>query len=141
MSERSRSTQAIAGLSDDELSDLAAQAWRAREHAVIRGATKVGCAVRAEDGRVFTGCNIEHRFRSHDIHAEVNALGALIAGGARNAMAIVIAAEREQFTPCGACMDWIMELGVDDCVVAFQPRPGGQLKLYRAKELMPHYPR
>ncbi len=63
------------------------------------------------------------------------------AGDGPPAVAIVIAAERDRFTPCGGCMDWIFELGGPPGVlVTFQGTPGGQLDTLRADELMPHYP-
>jgi cytidine deaminase len=90
------------------------------------GPTKVGCAVLPDDGRIFAVCNVEHRFPSHDVHAEVNAITTMVAGGAGRdhqrqrgrILAVVVVAERDQFTPCGACMDWILQF-CDACVVAF----------------------
>jgi cytidine deaminase len=120
---------------------MAAVAWDARESAHVYGNTKVGCAVRSEDGRTFLGCNVEHRFRCHDIHAEVNAISSLVASGGVRIRAVVVVAKTERFTPCGGCMDWIMELGGPDCVVAFQGMPEGPLEVFSASELMPRYPR
>ena len=125
---------------EQELPHLAEVAWNVREHAFVIGPTRVGCAVLAGDGRVFSGCNIEHKFRSHDVHAEVNAITSMVAAGARQLIAVVVVAEREQFTPCGACMDWIMQF-CDDCLVAFQSGPNANFLTYSARELMPHYPR
>jgi cytidine deaminase len=101
----------------------------------------VGAAVLSAEGETFRGCNVEHQFRSHDVHAEVNALSTMVAHGHRKALAILIASERDRFTPCGACLDWIFELGGADCLVAFQPSPTRKHTVYRADELMPHYPR
>jgi cytidine deaminase len=120
--------------------DLGQAAWTAREHARVHGPTRVGAAVLDSEGGIFIGCNVEHRFRSHDVHAEVNALTTLVAAGGGVAVAVLIAAERDRFTPCGSCLDWIFELGGPECLVAFQPRPGGEVKALRADELMPHYP-
>ena len=119
---------------------LSKKAWAVREHAHIYGKTKVGAALMSEHKRVFTGCNVEHQFRSHDIHAEVNAIGNMIAGGEKNFTAIIIAAERKMFTPCGGCMDWIFQFGGPDCLVAYQNSPDGTITIYTARELMPHYP-
>ena len=94
----------------------------------------------SEAGKIFTGCNIEHRFRCHDVHAEINALTTMIAAGEKRVKTIVIVADRVRFTPCGGCMDWIIELGGKDTVVAFQNTPDGTFQTYSASELMPHYP-
>jgi cytidine deaminase len=109
-------------------------AWAVRDNAHLHGPTAVGVAVLSDQGNVYTGCNIEHRFRSHDIHAEVNALSAMVAAGDGPAVEIVIAADRTQFTPCGSCLDWIFELGGPKCMVKFGP------SIWYADELMPWYP-
>jgi len=129
-----------ADIADERLRRLAELAWDARERAFVFGPTKVGCAVLADNGQMFFGCNVEHKFRSHDVHAEVNAITSMVAAGSRKLTMIVIVAEREQFTPCGACMDWILQF-CEDCVVAFQSTKGGLFFQLRARELMPHYPR
>lgn len=126
---------------EDEWRELADAAWQVREHSRVHGATKVGAAVlAAHSRRIYRGCNVEHRFRSHDVHAEVNALSTMASAGDGPAAAVVVASRRERFTPCGACVDWIFELGGPDCLVAFQGEPGMPLAALRADELMPHYP-
>ena len=128
-------------VSEGQLHVLAEAAWAARENAYVIGPTKVGCAVLAEDEAIFTGCNVEHRFRCHDIHAEVNAITSMVAGGRGSIIALVIAAERNRFTPCGSCMDWIMQFAADgDCLIVAQSEPNGPFYRYTARELMPHYP-
>jgi cytidine deaminase len=127
-------------VSEETWARLAAAAWDARSNARIFGNTQVGAGVLSAEGGIFKGCNVEHRFRSHDVHAEVNALVSMVAAGHMRAVAVVIASERENFTPCGACMDWIFELGGADCIIAVQGSEGGRLDHYRADELMPYYP-
>lgn len=119
---------------------MAAHAWKVRENARVLGKTKVGCAVLSAEGNIVTGCNVEHRFRSHDVHAEVNALSNLIARGDSRAVAVLVVAERSKFTPCGGCMDWIFELGGAECWVGFQSAPDSLVVWYTASDLMPHYP-
>lgn len=119
---------------------LAAAAWAAREKSRVLGKTLVGAAVMDEDGDVHIGCNVEHKFRSHDVHAEVNALSSMVAAGKRRVVAVLVAADREFFSPCGSCMDWIMELGGPETAVGVQNIPGGPVKTWTASELMPYYP-
>jgi len=135
-----RTPEFVALLSDRQLAELAREAWKVREHAFILGNTRVGAALRSNDGRVFVGCNVEHKFRSHDVHAEVNAIATMVAGGPKEFHAIVIVAARQRFTPCGGCMDWIMQFGGPDCRVAFHSDPEESLAVYRAHDLMPFYP-
>ena len=117
---------------------MSAAAWQARKHAHLYGTTAVGAAAISQTGEVYAGCNAEHRFRSHDIHAEVNAIGSLISAGHQKMTAIIVVAERDRFTPCGACLDWIFEFGGPDCLVAFQNR--SEFFVRKASELMPFYP-
>lgn len=119
---------------------MAVAAWRVRDLARVHGPTRVGAVVLSSEGSLFVGCNIEHRFRSHDVHAEVNALTTMVAAGHTHATAVLIAAERDRFTPCGSCLDWIFELGGPDCMVAFQGRPHDPIEIHVAHELMPLYP-
>ena len=127
-------------LTDEQWRALGQAAWSVRERARVPGPTRVGAAVLSSTGQVHVGCNVEHRFRSHDVHAEVNALTSMVATSDSRAVAVLIAAERDRFTPCGSCLDWIFELGGHACLVAFQPRPGATIDALRADELMPHYP-
>jgi cytidine deaminase len=127
-------------LSEEQWRRLSTAAWGVRENARVHGKTRVGAAVLSSQDRVYAGCNIEHIFRSHDVHAEVNGLTSMAAAGDGPAIAVLVVAERDRFTPCGSCLDWIFELGGPSCVVAFQATPDGTFDVLRADELMPHYP-
>ena len=129
------------GVTETQWQELAAAAWRGRENAYIQGDTKVGAALLTGSGKIFSGCNLEHIFRCHDVHAEVNAITSMVAAGETGLKAIIIVAECGLFTPCGGCLDWIFQLGGADCLVACQSRPGGEIRVFTAAELMPHYPR
>lgn len=129
-----------AKLGEDDWQELSREAWHVRAHARVHGTTTVGAAVRSVQGGVFAGCNVEHRFRSHDVHAEVNALTTMAASGEGPAVAVLVVSTRERFTPCGGCLDWIFELGGPECQVAFQRSPGAEIVSLRADALMPHYP-
>ena len=125
---------------DPAWAELVERAWQARENAQILGRTKVGSCLAALGGGYHAGCNVEQVFRSHDIHAEVNAIGTMVAAGHSRFDRLLIVAERDLFTPCGACMDWIMQFGGPTCLVGFQNRPGGEVRVFTAAELMPFYP-
>ena len=131
-------TESLSNSIDWEI--LSSSAWDCRENGFVFGNTKVGAAVLSHSQKIYVGCNVEHRFRSHDVHAEVNAITNMIAHGEIEFVAILIAAEKERFTPCGGCMDWIMQFGGQDCLVAYQQNRTGKITVYKAKELMPYYP-
>ncbi|WP_411742514.1 cytidine deaminase family protein [Rhodococcus sp. IEGM 1318] len=125
----------------DQILRLANAAWQVRKNARLIGTTAVGCAVLSDSGAIWSGCNIEHQFRSHDIHAEVNAIGNMISGGEKRLRIVLIAAQRERFSPCGACLDWIFEFADPECRVIWQGQPGGPLNSKYVRELMPFYPK
>jgi cytidine deaminase len=54
------------------------------------------------------------------VHAEVNALTMMVASGGGHAVAVLVAAERDRFTPRGGCLDWIFELRDPGTLVASQ---------------------
>lgn len=120
---------------------LSKLAWNARFHArlLAPNSTAVGCAVRTNDGRFHAGANIQHPFRNH-LHAEVVALSQAVTVGSNRVTDVLVAAERENFTPCGSCMDWIMELGGPGARVHVQNRPDGKVRTFLAEQLMPYYP-
>ena len=126
-------------INEEIWSKLASTAWNHRENARILGKTKVGSAVFSE-GKIFGGCNIEHKFRSHDIHAEISAVSTMISSGYKKLDAIIVVAERTKFTPCGGCLDWIFEFGGPKCLVGYQTKKDGKITIFKAEELMPHYP-
>jgi len=126
-------------ISKEKWKDMAITAWNYRKNARILGKTKVGAAV-ISSREIFGGCNIEHKFRSHDIHAEISAISAMISSGHQKLDAILVVAERTKFTPCGGCLDWIFEFGGPKCLVGYQTKKDGKITIFKAGELMPHYP-
>ena len=120
---------------------MSKEAWKVRDNSYLYGDTKVGVSLLTSKDYIFVGCNIEHRYRCHDIHAEVNLISQMISAGEREIKAILIAAKRNYFTPCGSCMDWIIQFAADNCIVGIQSVKGGEIRWFNWKELMPHYPR
>lgn len=121
--------------------NLSREAWLHRENAYVIGNTKVGASIISSNGNIFAGCNVEHRFRSHDVHAEVNAIASMVAAGDTKLEAILVVAKRECFTPCGACMDWIFQFGGERCLVGYQTEAYGDIIVLQASDLMPYYPK
>jgi len=71
-------------IQNEEWKLLSEKAWEVREKAHLYGDIKVGASLLSENGEIYSGCNIEHNIRSHDIHAEVNAICGLITGGGKS---------------------------------------------------------
>ena len=96
----------------------------------------VGAVVVADDGRVFTGCNVENAAYGSAICAEGNAISTAAAAGVRKIDAVVIAClNAGECYPCGNCRQLMREFGVDTVVV----QDGvGSLRTHRFAEILPH---
>jgi cytidine deaminase len=94
----------------------------------------VGAALEAEDGRIFTGCNVENASYGLTNCAERVALGTAVSAGARKFRRIVGATDAEPpSAPCGACRQALAEFGDMD-VESVSPR--GR-RSWRLVELIP----
>lgn len=91
----------------------------------------VGAAVRARDGRVFEGVNVENAAYPLGVCAEKSALARAVAEGCRpgDLEAIGITA-----SPCGGCRQWLYEFRLDR--VTFRNRAGDVVS-YAPAELLP----
>ena len=70
---------------------------------------RVGAALRAKDGRVYTGCNIENAGYTPTNCAERTALFKAVSEGAHEFVAIAIATEKALAWPCGICRQALCE--------------------------------
>lgn len=71
---------------------------------------RVGCALEATDGRIFTGCNIENASFSLTMCAERVALYNAVAGGAAGFTRVAIWSDTGfELVPCGACLGVLSE--------------------------------
>jgi cytidine deaminase len=120
---------------DDALIDAA---LKVRHHAYAPYSQfKVGAALRAEDGRIFVGANVENAAYPEGICAEAAALGALIAAGARHVTAAAVAsAGGEPCPPCGGCRQKLVEFADADIPVHLATASGARRTL-RLGDLFP----
>lgn len=73
----------------------------------------VGAALLAENGRVFTGCNVENLSLGLTLCAERTALVTAIAAGVSSFSALVIVADTTTpISPCGACRQVLAEFAL-----------------------------
>jgi cytidine deaminase len=112
-------------------------ALRARERAVAPYSNyRVGAALLADEGRVFTGCNIESSSFGLTICAERVALFKAVSEGVRSFTAIAVTAGRERpCTPCGACRQVLWEHARD--LVVITGDGAGNLEERKLADLFP----
>lgn len=71
---------------------------------------QVGAAIEADDGMIFTGCNVENLSFGLTVCAERVAINTAVAAGKRAFRKLVVFADSvEPVTPCGACRQVLAE--------------------------------
>ena len=90
---------------------------------------QVGAAVLADDGRVYSGCNVENAAYPEGVCAEAGALSAMVLGGGRRAVTVAIIAgpsggDIRPCLPCGGCRQKIAEFSRSDTTVLVAGKDG-----------------
>jgi len=97
---------------------------------------KVGAAVLCDDGKIFSGCNIENASFGLSICAERVAFFKAISEGSTEIKAIaVIGNTNKPCSPCGACRQVISEFGEDIPLIMTNLK--GDVRIKKIKELLP----
>ncbi len=97
---------------------------------------RVGAALRATSGRVYTGCNVENSTYGLTVCAERVAIFKAISEGERGFEAIAVVTHTEVLTPpCGACRQIIWEFCGDVPVILANLK--GQVEVHRMSKLFP----
>lgn len=87
----------------------AARAAMAKSHSPY-SKFPVGAAIRAEDGMIYRGCNIENVAFPEGWCAETTAISHMIMGGAREIIEVAVLAEKLALcAPCGGCRQKLAE--------------------------------
>jgi cytidine deaminase len=91
--------------------DLTRAAMAAREHArAPYSSLRVGAAIRSQDGKVYSGCNIESASFGLTVCAERVALWKGLSEGASSFVEIAVVTDSDIATPpCGACRQVLWE--------------------------------
>jgi len=96
----------------------------------------VGAAVRTENGKVYTGCNVESASYGLTVCAERVAIWKALSEGERQFTELAVVADTESLTPpCGTCRQIIWEFAKHATVVLANLR--GQRETVSIKELLP----
>jgi cytidine deaminase len=116
---------------------LLRRAREARAHAYVPYSHfTVGAALLAENGDVFTGCNVENASYGLTNCAERVAVGKAVSEGVRRFRAVAVVGPQDDApcAPCGSCRQVLYEFGPDIVVVTPQ---GDGYTAASMRELLP----
>jgi cytidine deaminase len=98
---------------------------------------RVGAAILADDGKIYSGGNVENAAYPNGVCAETSAISAMVLGGAKKIREIaVIAGGPKLVTPCGGCRQRIAEFADPETPVHICG-PDGQKTTFTIAELLP----
>ncbi|MDR7028117.1 cytidine deaminase [Rhizobium rosettiformans] len=97
----------------------------------------VGAAIRADDGKIYTGANIENLSFPQGWCAEPTAIGCMIMGGGKKIIEMAVIAEKLALCPpCGGCRQKISEFASASTKIYLCDEVGVQ-KTMTMDELLP----
>ncbi|MBL8598528.1 MAG: cytidine deaminase [Devosia sp.] len=115
----------------------AAEVVRARAYAPY-SRFRVGAAILADDGKIYSGANVENAAYPIGNCAEASAIAAMIAGGGKRITRMYVTGPGSApVTPCGGCRQRIREFADQDVVVISHGIDGAPLSQTVA-QLLPH---
>lgn len=112
----------------------------------LKSTTKVGCCIKASnhvgEEIYFSGCNFDMEW-GHAIHAEESAITVMVTNSdpSYHVSSCYIYCEREQFTSCGNCRDWLFHFSGQNEKLPVYIDNGKKILIFELGELIPHYPR
>ncbi len=122
-------------MTDIDVDALIEQAKQARSRAYAPYSHyHVGAAVLTEDGRVFTGCNVENAVYPLGLCAERVAIFKAVSEGYRKFRAIAVVT-RNGGSPCGSCRQVMHEFAPE--MVVFIADDAGRVRRTTVADLLP----
>lgn len=118
--------------------ELIRKALEVRENAYVPYSHfKVGAALLAASGKVYTGCNVESASYGGTNCAERTALFKAVSEGEKEYKAIAVVGDPATYTfPCGICRQVLVEFGTDlEVIVA---RTENDYQVFTLDQLLPH---
>jgi cytidine deaminase len=124
-------------LSEEDSQSLIEAAQRARLQSVAPFSKfLVGAAVRTENGKVYTGCNIESASYGLTVCAERVAIWKALSEGERHFTELAVVADTEVLTPpCGTCRQIIWEFAKSASIIFANLK--GESETFHVKDLLP----
>jgi cytidine deaminase len=112
---------------------------KARENAYVPYSKfKVGSAVLTEDGKIYSGCNIENASFGATNCAERTAIFKAISEGNRTIMAIAIIGDINNYTfPCGICRQVMVEFAENENIDIILIKNEKEYIIKKMSEILP----
>ncbi len=119
--------------------DLIAAARKAMDRAYAPySGFAVGAAVRADDGRIYSGCNVENAAYPEGLCAEASAIAAMVNAGAQRLIEVCVMGKGDALvTPCGGCRQKIREFAAGSTAIHICG-PDGIRMTTSLDKLLPH---
>lgn len=114
----------------------AAETVRRNAYAPYSG-FRVGAALRAVDGAIHVGCNVENVAYPEGTCAEAGAIAAMVASGQTSFSEILVIADSPvPVTPCGGCRQKLFEFARPDATITMATT-GGERTVLSVSDLLP----
>lgn len=125
-------------MSEENFEKLIETAKQARRQSIAPFSNfLVGAALKTQDGKVYTGCNVESASYGLTVCAERVAIWKALSEGERHFTELAIVADTETLTPpCGTCRQIIHEFCGDEATIILANLLG-QIETCEMKELLP----
>lgn len=128
--------QTINGYKPEKLVLLAV---KAKENAYVPYSNfHVGAALIADNGEIYTGCNVENASYGATICAERAVVVKAISDGAKSILALAVSSDSNRFTmPCGICRQVLSEFCCPGTPLYLSDR-NGNFEAYSFGEILPN---
>jgi len=123
-----------------DIEKLVAHSRAAMVHAYAPySAFRVGAAVLAESGRIYSGCNVENASYGLSMCAERVAVFRAVCSGERIVKAVAISSSSDKPAfPCGACRQVLAEFESKDEPTHIYLVSDSGVQIYTLADLLPH---
>lgn len=99
----------------------------------------VGAAILCDDGKIYTGTNVENRSYGLTICAERAAICTAVSSGSLKIKAVAVFCPEADYpvSPCGACRQVISEFALPECRIIFS-NANGDMVTTTIEDLFPY---